>query len=1530
MTSEMNYVIGSLFPRKQDGITPNIAFSSSLKQSGSGANITIENKSGKKNKNLLETDLNITSDPVTIPGVNKFITDWFRPQITAKSLSSNDAGTDGSTTESDQVDSSSIFGGVYSKVIKKWTSQARNKSMKSLVMIGYNGPGSENAASDDDIWSSNGTKTDEWYEKIKDLDNYDPAKLWSKYDSTSDLKDTISSDFDIPSLLQHLPEGRQKLAEGVNPDLWYPALLYTYGLEDEGTSYPGPVLMVNPGDQIRLNFSNDIRIGNLSTKQVQDSTVAVNSTYGNSASDGLGGTTSTNYHLHGSHTNPTGFGDNVVSRFTTGQDWTTIIDLPFDHGQGSYWYHPHYHPSVNQQVYGGLSGFLQVGDPLSKVPGFEDIPRNLAVIKMMDLGIDSDTGSLELTGFDNFPLLSNAMTMVTVNGEFQPQAQAGKGGWQSITLSNQANQAFYNISLTNNGKTLPMWIYGEDGHQFPQIRPASGTLSTAAPTKVPAMYKQQDNVVSLAPAKRVDVLVYLPEGTTEITSTYTFKDEIATFKTLNMGGYPDLTTAAQQKGASIGGSAGPLAHFIVNDGVPSLTDEQLQDEIDEANQKISVQKIEPSTKPEDYDTNSVPSVDLFKTNSKGEDRWKPLRTRQFNWAKQVLVGPAEERDIPTQQRISQYNQAAEAYNAANPDKTQQTPFQQYQSTNKLVKSTTFPDLDERWFGYEKPFLINDHVFPNGSITIAQLGTMEEWTLRNWSVNFPYKYIGHPFHIHINDYQTFNSDTELDKKRSLEDVTMLNSSGYKYNDPTKGLQELSPMRGSFHAIDPLPTWSSKSNPLDLATWGANDQKIRMLFQDYIGTYVFHCHILPHEDAGMMEVITVVENTDSSWLMPAEPNKPLSKDGSIELTLAQDYTARTLKLDDTSTDVKRIQAGDLNHDFKQDIILSRPGNENVSGQIEIYDGASALKNKAQLLDSFSPYDSVLAPWTFAEDFSGDGKRDLVTAGFEGATSSTVDLKDLRINAWESTDGAKSWTEQFNFDPFDDINATIQMEKQAMFATKEAAEAAAASFGCSGAHQMGDMWMVCKDMSAATSDGHDHIHPVDDLQASQVSVAMADMNLDNFQDIAISYAIKDGLRVLILDGAALSLKYQTGKMNGGYFPDDHVLADALIIDNSLKDLSEVVLTAGFSSYAQSALEDLVITTQSPSGSQVFTTQLQAGHFIATSELNQTDGDHSGHAHHGAMPEQDDRVHNMRDNSMPLYIAEDQTYRSAATAATPVISGVFGTGAIVLGDKLVIAQGVESKDGEFHYGNRSSSPRLENTSQELFFNLPQLSLANKNDLSGVRNSDLTSTFSGKQGRARVNLTNLTYQAYTGSTMGPSDLADYAAVILGAGQTPQDLVDDLLDNPDSAAAIDASYGAPLNDLSVKDIVTGATKNLYGRDPSKRELSDWQGEVGDGLDKTLLPLSILQSTKDNDIYRTGVMSAAAKWNQAQWSTNANLKGAFGQGLASDVDRFTTITESLDNVGVLNSWADAQDELNQYTKEALKTLIGTEISKSGFF
>jgi Multicopper oxidase len=33
------------------------------------------------------------------------------------------------------------------------------------------------------------------------------------------------------------------------------------------------------------------------------------------------------------------------------------------------------------------------------------------------------------------------------------------------------------------------------------------------------------------------------------------------------------------------------------------------------------------------------------------------------------------------------------------------------------------------------------------------------------------------------------------------------------------------------------------------------RIRMRFRDFLGAYVYHCHILAHEDAGMMGVVDV---------------------------------------------------------------------------------------------------------------------------------------------------------------------------------------------------------------------------------------------------------------------------------------------------------------------------------------------------------------------------------------------------------------------------------------------------------------------------------------------------------------------------------------------------------------------------------------------------------------------------------------------------------------------------------------------------
>ena len=70
---------------------------------------------------------------------------------------------------------------------------------------------------------------------------------------------------------------------------------------------------------------------------------------------------------------------------------------------------------------------------------------------------------------------------------------------------------------------------------------------------------------------------------------------------------------------------------------------------------------------------------------------------------------------------------------------------------------------------------------------------------------------HPFHIHVNDIQVVSVNGEPYDAKSWQDTVVL------------------PVGGSV--------------------------VMRMRFRDYTGQYVFHCHILAHEDNGMMAVVNV---------------------------------------------------------------------------------------------------------------------------------------------------------------------------------------------------------------------------------------------------------------------------------------------------------------------------------------------------------------------------------------------------------------------------------------------------------------------------------------------------------------------------------------------------------------------------------------------------------------------------------------------------------------------------------------------------
>ncbi len=89
---------------------------------------------------------------------------------------------------------------------------------------------------------------------------------------------------------------------------------------------------------------------------------------------------------------------------------------------------------------------------------------------------------------------------------------------------------------------------------------------------------------------------------------------------------------------------------------------------------------------------------------------------------------------------------------------------------------------------------------------VNLGALEEWTLRNASPEW------HPFHIHVNDFQVMSRNGRPES-RTYEDTSRIPPNG--------------------------------------------ELIIRTRFTDFDGKFVYHCHILGHEDAGMMGVVEVVD-------------------------------------------------------------------------------------------------------------------------------------------------------------------------------------------------------------------------------------------------------------------------------------------------------------------------------------------------------------------------------------------------------------------------------------------------------------------------------------------------------------------------------------------------------------------------------------------------------------------------------------------------------------------------------------------------
>lgn len=197
------------------------------------------------------------------------------------------------------------------------------------------------------------------------------------------------------------------------------AQLLTYNAQ-----IPGPRLEVQPGDTVRINFIN-----NLSQP--------------------------TNIHYHGLHIPITGNADNVFLHIPPGERFTYEFNIAKNHPAGLFWYHPHLHGLVAEQLFGGLAGLFVVRGKLDEIPEVQAAAEQFIVLQDFALNQQGNRLSDSLLSI----MTGREGNIVTVNGEINPNFIIPTGKLLRLRILNASPSRFYRLSLENH----PFYLIATDG-----------------------------------------------------------------------------------------------------------------------------------------------------------------------------------------------------------------------------------------------------------------------------------------------------------------------------------------------------------------------------------------------------------------------------------------------------------------------------------------------------------------------------------------------------------------------------------------------------------------------------------------------------------------------------------------------------------------------------------------------------------------------------------------------------------------------------------------------------------------------------------------------------------------------------------------------------------------------------------------------------------------------------------------------------------------------------------------------------------
>ena len=504
----------------------------------------------------------------------------------------------------------------------------------------------------------------------------------------------------------------------------------------------------------------------------------------------------TNLHTHGLTVKPGGISDNVFRKMEPGGTVNPVeIIISDDHQTGTFWYHPHKHGSVSFQFFGGMSGFLIIeGGPgtLDTVPEVKAAKEVLMAFQVIRTDQDGEVPYVNTDG-----------------------TQFGSGSSGTAGLWSTFQDSFF--YLTTNGVTSPsLHIRPGEVQRWRLLNAASGV------TLPVSLQNHKLNIVS-NDGITVSEMVTLDEGEPYV---------------MGAGNRVDVMIKAGEPGVYLLQVLNPLTprSVITQSGIDPATRIarigldfpaiQPTDPtppvppIQDLNYPYTLATVVVSGEPKDMSLPQgplpvpevLPSVETMLNTPPAA-----VRNVAFESCGQKALMITPEDQLPS---CGWYFDLYDAEYWGGASFTSLLIMRDADDTG--VPSVPFdPSMPLVDFQKEALFTAGDPLFDN-----MFAGNFEEWTVINRSFS------DHPFHIHINPFLLTHINGKPLPVPEWRDTILVPSA------------------------QPQPSQGGSSLPITSpdVTFGSVTFRTR-LDPDITGNTVMHCHILTHEDVGMMQEIEI---------------------------------------------------------------------------------------------------------------------------------------------------------------------------------------------------------------------------------------------------------------------------------------------------------------------------------------------------------------------------------------------------------------------------------------------------------------------------------------------------------------------------------------------------------------------------------------------------------------------------------------------------------------------------------------------------